>query len=165
MRFLCRGKGNKRNSRHKTFSLLPSELVPYRALTLKYIIISVLLRFELPQKGLDKVLDEICNQVVNPINQVDLLNYFTVRTLSGWIKLIMSAFHQFIEHDTGLFDREIYLKLKENQNNNNGLILFLKTALEYQSKEEPRIRGPSGLANDYYNLNKTFLFGRPSQAR
>ena len=167
MRFLCRGRGkdNSRNGSHKTFSLLPLELVPYRALTLLSIINSALIRLETTKEGLDKALDKICSQEASFINDADAIKYFTVGTLTGWIKLIIAAFYLFIEHGAGLFDGEIYLKLKKYQNNNKNLILFLKKVLVYQSKEKPCIRGPSGLANDYYNLNKTFLFGRPSQAR
>jgi hypothetical protein len=53
-----------------------------------------------------------------------------------------------------------------------GLMVFLKMALDYRSqRSEPPIRGPDGLAWDFYQLNggadklAPFLFGTASQHR
>ena len=64
MRFFCNRVGNGLRSSHRTFSLLPIELVPYRKLSILYIVLSVLIRFKRNVsllRALDIIADELCS--------------------------------------------------------------------------------------------------------
>ncbi len=73
LRYLCQGKGDKKKSAHKTFSLLPYQLAPYRQLPIKFIVFSVFIKLK---TGLNrmKVLEKIERVYPNPGDIAPFLN-------------------------------------------------------------------------------------------
>jgi len=160
MRFFCNRVGNELKSSHRTFSLLPIELVPYRKLSLLYIVLSVLIRFKRNVsrvRALDIIADELCS-------------------LSQEIGFV---------HEPALIDHEMILRLAAQRfwkapvlfsngpdyPDNRSFSRFLDYCENYRCIRDASIRGPPGLAWDYYILNKehgkfgAFLFGIPSHER
>ncbi|ETR66949.1 MAG: hypothetical protein OMM_12147 [Candidatus Magnetoglobus multicellularis str. Araruama] len=119
-------------------------------------------------KGIEKVVDDIYEEYALCINYADIAIFFTVGTLLGWEKMLYAAFNLFIQCDANIFIEEKGLIMQEDDE----FKLFLEMALQYQSKlTDPHIRGPDGLAIDFYKFNggaeqlSPFLFGLPSQSR
>jgi len=160
MRFHCRRFGVVLRSSHRTFSLLPVEIVPYRKLSLMFMVLSVLIRVKgklSRLRSLDVISEELCS-------------------LSRDIGFV---------HESALMDHELILAIaakrfwksamlfstKPDFPDNRSLYGFLKYCESYCSVHDKSIRGPPGLAWDYYILNKdhgrlrVFLFGVPSQER
>lgn len=160
MRFHCRRFGVILWNSHRTFSLLPVELVPYRKLSLMFMVLSVLIRVKGKLsllRSLDVIAEELCS-------------------LSGDIGFI---------HESALMDHELILVIAAQRfwksavlfsmapvfPVNQSLSGFLEYCESYCSIRDESIRGPPGLAWDYYIHNKgrgifgAFLFGVPSQER
>jgi hypothetical protein len=64
VRFLCHAKGQRKNCDQVTFSLLPLVLVPYRYLTLKFMMLSLWLRLR-DKLSLFAAMDAIEEEPVN----------------------------------------------------------------------------------------------------
>ncbi|MBN2029609.1 hypothetical protein JW824_05135 [bacterium] len=160
MRFHCKGVGSDLKSQHRTFSLLPVELVPYRKLSLMFMVLSVLIRVKGKLsllRSLDVIAEELCS-------------------LSGDIGFV---------HESALMDHELILAIAAQRfwksavlfstapdfPDNQSLYGFLEYCESYCSVRNKSIRGPPGLSWDYYILNKAHgrfgssLFGAPSQDR
>jgi hypothetical protein len=82
--------------------------------------------------------------------------------------MIKAAFSRFVMNRMCNQER---FSIVENASE-KGVFLFLEMALEYQCRQsDPPIRGPDGLAWDFYQLNggagelAPFLFGTASQHR
>ena len=164
-RFLCRDIGIRKKCDHVTFSLLPLVLVPYRQLTLKFMILALWLRLS-EKLSLFTAMDAIENELVD--FEEDISGFVSIAAQLEWERLIKAAFSRFVKskpwHQEGF-------SIVENVCE-RGLLSFLKMALEYQSQQsDPPIRGPDGLAWDFYQLNggaeqlAPFLFGTASQHR
>ncbi len=165
-RFLCRGKGT-RICNHKTFSLLPLMLVPYRRLTLKFMTLAVYLKLN-HKLSLFNAMDAIEKQLVD---FEDVADFISIAILLEWEKIMRLAFYRFIVmHEFYKSNHDQFVIMKRDLE--NGLIVFLKMAAEYDSQYiNPSIRGPDGLALDFYKSNgganelAFFLFGTASQHR
>jgi len=164
LRFLCNDKGLKIKCNHRTFSLLPLVLVPYRQLTLKFMILAVLLRFR-KKLSLFNAMDAIENTLVN---FEDIANFLSVASQLEWEKMIKSAFRRFVLSD--MSNHKQFSIMKEVPE--KGLVAFLEMAVEYKArKANPPIGGPDGLDWDFYHSNggsnelAPFLFGTASQHR
>ena len=163
MRFLCNRVGYKFKSVHRTFSLLPSELIPFRKLSLEYMMQSVLIRVKRKLslfKSLDAISNELCflSLDIAFVHESALLDHVDIMTLAAnrlW------KFSELFSEFPGF----------PSDSDNQILLQFLEYCQNYRSARDESIRGPPGLAWDYYNLNKNhgrfgaFLFGRPSQKR
>jgi hypothetical protein len=91
LRFLCQDKGDKQCD-HVTFSLLPIELVPFRQLTLKFMVLAVWIRLSRGTSftiALDNIEEELNNLA-------DIADFINVSTLMSWERLIKSAFEFFL---------------------------------------------------------------------
>lgn len=164
-RFLCRGIGIRKKCDHVTFSLLPLVLVPYRQLTLKFMILALWLRLR-DKLSLFTAMDVIEKELVN--FEEDIAEFVSIAAQLEWEKMIKAAFSRFLM--SKLCNQEGF-SIVENASE-KGLLSFLKMALEYKSQQsDPAIRGPDGLAWDFYQLNggagelAPFLFGTASQHR
>jgi len=165
LRFLCQGKGDKKKCDHVTFSLLPIELVPFRQLTVKFMVLAVWLRLG-RQLSFTRVMDDI-EEELNHLG--DIAEFINISTVMSWERLIKAAFELFLSTDINILCRIQYEKIT---NDKTGLLLFLELLREYKSRNmDNPIRGPDAFAWDFYQqsggTNKLvpFLFGKASQHR
>ncbi|MCP4142994.1 MAG: hypothetical protein GY755_22345 [Chloroflexi bacterium] len=165
VRFLCRAKGRRKDCDHVTFSLLPLVLVPYRQLTLKFMMLALWLRLR-GKLSFFAAMDAIEEELVN--FQADAGDFVSIAAQLQWEKLISAGFYRFFV--SGMFNEEQVALI--NKAPEKGLIVFLKMMIAYQSqRSDTPIRGPDGLAWDFYKLNgggnklAPFLFGTASQHR
>jgi len=163
VRFLCHAKGAIKNCDHVTFSLLPLVLVPYRQLTLKFMVLALWLRLR-DKISLFAAMDAIEKELVN--FKADVGDFVSIAAQLQWEKLIRAGFYRFLVSDM-ITEEQIGLINKAPE---KGLMVFLKMMFAYQSqRSDVPIRGPDGLAWDFYKLsgNKlaAFLFGTASQHR
>ncbi|MBT9437937.1 MAG: hypothetical protein JRD93_16465 [Deltaproteobacteria bacterium] len=165
MRFLCQGKGDKRECDHVTFSLLPIELVPFRQLTLKFMVLAVWIRLgrHLSFTGALDAIEEELNSLG------DIAEFINISTLMSWERLIRAAFKLFLSTDINILCKSQYEKIIADE---TGLLLFLELLREYKSGNTNNpIRGPDAFAWDFYQQSggtdqlALFLFGRASQHR
>ena len=162
-RFLCNAKGMRKNCEHVTFSLLPLVLVPYRQLTLKFMVLALWLRLR-DKLSLFAAMDAIEEELVN--FKADVGDFVSIAAQLQWEKLIRAGFYRFLVSDMITEEQIVQISKAPEK----GLIVFLNVALGYQSqRNDVPIRGPDGLAWDFYKLsgNKLapFLFGTASQHR
>ena len=163
MRFRCRRIGSNLRSGHQTFSLLPLALVPFRKLTLFYMVFSVLFRIRDKlslMKTLDVIVERLCvhSQDILFVHEAALIDYINI------MKLAQERFRKSLV----LFPTwEMFTK----GSGNHQFLQFLEYCKSYSSGGEKSIRGPPGLAWEYYIRNVEhggfglFLFGVPSQER
>jgi hypothetical protein len=165
VRYLCHAKGQRKNCDHVTFSLLPLVLVPYRQLTLKFMMLALWLRLR-DKLSLFAAMDAIEEELVN--FKTDVGDFVSIAAQLQWERLIRAGFDRFWV--SGMFNEQQIALI--NKAPEKRLIVFLKMALGYQSqRSDVPIRGPDGLAWDFYQLNgggnklAPFLFGTASQHR
>ena len=94
-RFLCNDKGLRKKCDHRTFSLLPLVLVPYRQLTLRFMILAVWLRFR-KKLSLFDAMDAIENTLVN---LEDIADFLSVASQYEWGKMVRFALDRFVISD------------------------------------------------------------------
>jgi hypothetical protein len=160
-RYLCNGKGNFLTVKHRTFSLLPYQLVPYAKYSIPFII-----------NALKKVYGED-----NPVKV--LLDYLAGFDPEEYMDLSVSSFYAFrafiltsINKMMAMgFYKEIAASL-QIPSEKQRIKIFLVFAEDFTCcKTNPKIRGPCALGYDYYMedggymRNAHFLFGAPSQFR
>lgn len=164
LRFSCQSKGDKKCD-HVTFSLLPIELVPFRQLTLKFMILAVWIRLS-RKTSFTRALDNIEEELNN---LADVAVFINVSTVMSWERLVRSAFELFLALN---FSKPCNFQHKEITADEKGLLLFIETIIEYKSRcTNNPIRGPDIFAWDFYQQSggagqlALFLFGRASQHR
>ena len=164
-RFLCNAKGRRKNCEHVTFSLLPLVLVPYRQLTLKFIILALWLRLS-EKLSLFDAMDAIEKALVN--FEEDIAGFLSIAAQLEWEKMISAGFYRFVVSDMSNQQQLSIMKKAPEK----GLFSFLKMALAFKCRQTAApIRGPDGLAWDFHQLNggagklAPFLFGTASQHR
>lgn len=154
-RFRCRQRGRK-NPSHKTFSLLPYELIPYSKYSINFVF-QVLTSLYIEGKSQKEVLDFITTLSRGSIClESSILPKFKSYIIQGIEKLVISRnFRSF----------EDYLNVKDKSSK---IISFLSYVKNHYSCS---IRGPCLLSRDFYikngsyKSNSEFLFGTPSQYR
>jgi hypothetical protein len=111
-------------------------------------------------------MDAIEKELVN--FEADVGDFVSIAAQLQWEKMIKAAFSRFVM--SRMCNQERF-SILENAFE-KGLLSFLKMALEYKSQQsDPAIRGPDGLAWDFYKINggagklAPFLFGTASQHR
>jgi len=164
LRYLCHDKGNARVCDHITFSLLPHELVPFRQLSLDFMVRAIWLKVS-RHLSLTIVLDVI-ERELNSLG--DVANFINISTMMSWERMILTALGLFTSAYVNIVSKSHYKQLK----NTTSLKLFLDILISHQSQSTDNpIRGPTAFAWDYYQqfYNSTqhayFLFGRASQHR
>jgi hypothetical protein len=160
-RYLCNAKGKALSVKHRTFSLLPYQLVPYSKYSIPF----------------------ICNalrKVYGADSSVKgLLDYLAGFDPEKYIDLSVSTFYAFRDFILTCIDKMLamgfYQEIKTSLHSpigNQRIKAFLVFAEDFTCcKTNPKIRGPCALGYDYYMedggymRNAHFLFGTPSQYR
>jgi len=176
LRYLCHDKGTARVCDHITFSLLPDQLVPFRQLSLDFMVKAIWLKVS-RDLSLTRALDAIEDELNNLGDVADFIN---ISTMISWQRMILAAFELLMSADVNMVSKFHYEQLQDTTD----LKLFLDLLINYQSQSSNHpIRGPTAFAWDYYQqsggseqhayflrvtfrLRVTFwLFGRASQHR
>ena len=160
-RYLCRRKGHKSITHHKTFSLLPYQLIPYSKYSIQFIIKTLEARHikGLSIYKLQEYLDTFSKTTIT-IGAEHLIGF--KRLIKNAIdKIMMSQYYQ-----------EFEAKVRGEGTEQGLLRSFLEFIQTFECfKIKPSIRGPCALGYDYYLQgggyfsNAYFLFGTPSQFR
>lgn len=160
LRYLCHDKGDARVCDHITFSLLPHQLVPFRQLSLDFMVKAIWLKVS-QKLSWTKAMNSIEKELNNLDDVADFIN---ISTMLSWQQMIFTAFALFMcnlqSTDINMVSKSHYEKLHDIAK----LHLFLKTLIHYRLKDIC-IRGPDAFAMDYYQQFNMFLFGRASQHR
>jgi len=160
-RYLCNRKGKTVTVKHRTFSLLPYQLVPYSKYSIPFIL-------------------NVLRKVYGEDNSVKgLLDYLAGFDSDKYIELSVSVFYAFRAFILTAIDKmlatgfykEISAQL-QTPSTRQRIRVFLFFAEDFScGKTDPEIRGPCALGYDYYMenggymRNAHFLFGTPSQFR
>lgn len=168
-RFLCKGKGKrkwmtkgKRKVSCKTFSLLPHKLIPYSKYSISFVINSVIMRV-IDNISYDKILNNLAD-----LSKERALNLCS-QTICDFKHLILNSCEKLI--NSGMYTNDIKINF-----NTPDIDIRAKSFIEFAkdfvcNKNKSPIRGPCGLAYDFYlnsggfYRNAQFLFGTPSQFR
>jgi len=164
LRYLCHDKGDARVCDHITFSLLPSELVPFRQLSLNFMVKAV---WFMVNKHLS--LPRLIDVIEDELNHLDdVADFINIRAILSWQRMVILAFSLFLSADVNMVSKLQYEQLQNTDN----LQPFLDLLINHQSRiNNHPIRGPDAFAWDYYQQtggieqNAFFLFGRASQHR
>jgi len=168
MRFRCYRKGGMPRVPDVTFSLLPLDLIPFRRLSLTFMVAAVLLWL---QRRLSR------EKAEEPIQKelVDMKDAEEVSFTSAWAQWTWyCVLFQGLLRITKAKAPVLAGLPSEVVAGNQRLLLenFLQGAAAYESSRlEQRIRGPDALAGDFYlphggeQVRAGFLFGVPSQHR
>lgn len=170
LRYLCHNKGDARVCDHITFSMLPHQLVPFRQLTLDFMVKAIW--FKVSQNlSLTKAMDVI-EEELNNLN--DVVDFINISTMLSWQQMVLTAFELFTLTDINMVSKSQFGQL----HNIAGLHLFLNILINYNLKvtrnlnsvcksqvNNPPIRGPDAFAMDYFQHSNLFLFGKASQHR
>ncbi len=165
-RYLCQGKGDRRSSDHKTFSLLPYQLTPYRQLTIQFMVRAVSIKNETGLGGI-KALDKIEREFTNPDG---ISTFISQWALSQWDGLMRDAFKRFIESEFYKTHPGRHIISGDDPNERMFGFLTLATLHKTRYLRAPK-RGPDEMAFDFYRSNDSseqlapFLFGLASQHR
>jgi hypothetical protein len=160
-RYRCNRKGTALTAKHRTFSLLPHQLVPYTKYSIPFIIDA--LRRVYGEDGSVK----------------GLLDYLAGCERGEYIELSASAFYAFRAFLLTCIDKLVaagfYREVKTALQSPSGaqrIKVFLAFAEDFTcGKTDLVIRGPCAPGYDYYEedggyrSNGHFLFGTPSQFR
>lgn len=159
-RYLCRGKGAAVIVRHRTFSLLPYQLIPYVKYSIPFII-----------GMLKKVYGE--GRSVR-----ELLDYLARAETGQYIDLSSSTFHGLRRFILKCIDKMLAMGFyKDNQSafqssaEKQRIMVFVVFSENFSYKGSSLIRGPCALGYHFYMQcggylkNGHFLFGTPSQFR
>jgi len=152
-------KGGRRQAPHRTFSLLPYQLVPYSKYSIPFIIETVKKRHieGLSLYELQDYLSSLGEGDILSISTCQVLRFQALIT-EAVEKIMASGYYQDFEANT---DTEEGLL--------RGFLVFTE-CFECVKSTHP-IRGPCGLSYDFYLSggsyfrNAPFLFGTPSQFR
>jgi hypothetical protein len=161
-RYICRGKGGQKIVGHKTFSLLPYQLVPYIRYSIPFIINSLETRYreDLSLSKLQDYLAQFGKDDILPIS-ADQLLFIKNIAMEAVQKIMATGYYKEFEAQgfCSSSDKEL-------------LIAFIGFAQNFEcGKIDPSIRGPCGLHYDFYlngggfYHNAHFLFGTASQFR
>lgn len=162
-RFLCNRKGSEQVTRHKTFSLLPYQLIPYTKYSLPFIIKVLKLRY-IEDRSIYKLQEylaavEEANNIYLDLS-VSRIYWFKQLALECIDKILAAGYYK----EAG---RELQQPSQQER---------IKRFIEFTErfhcwKIKPYIRGPCALSYDYYMegggyfRNIHFLFGTASQFR
>ncbi len=164
LRFLCSRKGTTIVCDHVTFSLLPLVLVPYRQLSLKFMVLATWIRVS-RHLSLTSALDVIERE----LSQLeDIADFINISTIISWEKMILVGAALFFSSDINPASNIQH----EQEQGTQELQQFLETIIHHQSRiGDYPIRGPDAFAWNFYQQsggtarNAPFLFGLASQHR
>ena len=162
VRFKCNRKGGPPVVDHKTFSLLPYQLVPYRKYSIDFIFKTLVMRYK-EQRTIEYVFNHLAD-----VHRGDQYIDLSTKTFYAFKELVMDSINRLLvsgyykEAEEGL----------QNPCHDEQIRSFIEFSTGfYSNKTNPSIRGPCALSYDYYRTggyyvnNSHFLFGTPSQFR
>jgi hypothetical protein len=161
-RFLCRRKGDKPIVDHRTFSLLPHQLIPYSKYSIPFIF-KVLNSIHIEDKSVMEV-----QTYLSGFEQVGIYVDLSASSIYRFKRLVLEAINKLLS-SAGYPEAEKILQQSSVYHRIKAFILFARTFWCYKTR--PCIRGPCALSYDYYMRgggwfrNNYFLFGIPSQFR
>jgi hypothetical protein len=161
-RFLCHRKGTNIEIDHKTFSLLPYQLIPYRKYSIPFIEESLSSRY-IEGRSICNVLDDIAQ-----LGKEDILSTSSSQLL-GFDKLVAEAIDKILA--SGYYPE--FEQIIFNQSSVEATTRhFIEFAQAFECvKVDSGIKGACGLGYDFYlsgggyYKNAQYLFGKPSQFR
>lgn len=161
-RYRCQSKGKRRAENHRTFSLLPYQLVPYTRYSIPFIIKSLKARYE-EGLSISKLQDYLAG-----FGKDEILS-MSADQLLDFKQIVLEAVHKITARGHYQeWEKEVFPKSTDQQI----LVAFIAFASCFECcKVEPSIRGPCGLGYDFYLSeggflhHAHFLFGTPSQFR
>ncbi|ETR69705.1 MAG: hypothetical protein OMM_03757 [Candidatus Magnetoglobus multicellularis str. Araruama] len=162
-RFECLRKGSNLTVPHKTFSLLPYQLIPYCKYSIPFIFKILEMKY-INNKSTMKI-QELLSKYEDANGYIDLAQ----STLFKFKNLIEATINKLLAF-------EYYPELIKNmlclKTDNERITYFIKFALSFTCfKLSFKIRGPCTLGYDFFSIggghikNSHFLFGTPSQFR
>ncbi len=161
-RFECKRKGGRPIINHKTFSLLPYQLVPYTKYCIPFII-NTLNKMNTEGKSIKGILDYWAWD-----NEYGTYLYINQMRIKGFKRLLLQTIDKILI--SGYYE-EITNRFQCSSDHER-IKRFIAFSEEFCCyKVAPCIRGPCGLSYDYYLRgngyigNSHFLFGTPSQFR
>ncbi len=152
LRFICKRKGFKK-TKHRTFSLLPTPLVPYSKYSLPFVF-KAIKEWKLNGKSVKEVLDELTLMEETGVLCVNPSNLYQFE------KLLLTATEKILTTEFLLHTHSSLNIPNKDKRIGNFLGFF-----------DERIRAPSAIAYRFYlhgggyRKNAPFLFGTPSQFR
>jgi hypothetical protein len=168
MRFRCYRRGGTPRVSDVTFSLLPLDLVPFRRLSLKFMVAAVLLWL---QRRLSRErAEEFIQKELVDMEDPESVPFASAWAQWTWFCLLREGLHRLVRRGSPVIHRSlvdgsgVWKSLQ--------LANFLELTAIYASRRlEPQIRGPDALAGDFFLIaggqraNAGFLFGLASQHR
>jgi len=160
-RYVCNRKGTALIVKHKTFSLLPYQLVPYTKYSIPFII-DALKRVYGEDGSVKELLDHLAGFGAGEYIDLSASTFYAFRgfILTCIEKILAMGFYQEVESPL------------QSPSEKQRIKVFLVFAEEFTcGKTDLVIRGPCALGYDYYMedggylKNGHFLFGTPSQFR
>lgn len=160
-RYVCTRKGSTALIKHRTFSLLPCQLVPYTKYSIPFII-RCLKKVYGEERSVKELLDYLAGLEAENYRELSAgtFQYFKAFILACINRMSVAGFYKEVESALqSPFGRE---RIK-------AFLIFAENFACH--KTSPSIRGPCALGYDYYLLsggcfkNGYFLFGIPSQFR
>lgn len=161
-RFLCIRKGGKPIVDHRTFSLLPYQLVPYSKYSIPFIF-KVLKSIHMEDKSIMEV-----QQYLSNFQETGIYVDLSAPSIYGFKRLILEAIDKLLS-SAYYCEAENILQQPYGYCRIEAFIPFAQEFCCY--KVIPYIRGPCALSYDFYMQgggwfrNSYFLFGTPSQFR
>lgn len=182
-RFLCRGKGKNPEVKHRTFSLLPYQLIPYLKYSIPFIIKIYIYRYihntkieEIYEKCTVSNEEEAAaaiegktkTEIIESIAKTeDNKLYITPYVFQ---RLIINSIYK-LRLCNYYLDIENVLKSENNKVKQIKIFIIFANEFECHKVINGPIRGSPALSYDYYleggsyEQNSLFLFGTPSQHR
>ena len=164
LRFLCSRKGDHIVCDHVTFSLLPMMLVPYRQLSLKFMVLATWIRFS-RLLSLTRALDVIESELNHLEDVADFIN---ISSMISWEWMIKKGALLLLSSKIDLTPAIQYEDLLDTVKFSR----FLETIIHHKNRiGNHTIRGPDAFACDFYQQSggtercARFLFGLASQHR
>jgi len=145
------------------FPCCPLELVPFRQLSLKFMIMAIWIKVN-RKLSLTSALDAI-EQELNHLG--DVADFINISTMASWQQMILTAFTLFLSRDINMVSGKQMTSLQDGD-----IGLFLNILIHHKTRNvQYPIRGPDGFAWDFYQQSggsdqcAPFLFGLASQHR
>lgn len=155
-RFLCTRKGFK-NGKDRTFSLLPSQLIPYSKYSIPFVT-KIMKAWHLEGKSIKEKLDYLSEMESKGIVCIG------VSTLCSFQRVFRTAVEKILT--TGFFPKiHRYLNIPDSLIQIRNFIAFLSGEYEGHSRDPCNFAHQFYLWNGGIKNNSSFLFGTPSQFR
>ena len=104
LRFKCNSKGDTKTCNHVTFSLLPIQLIPYRQLSLQFIVLAVWIKLT-NDISYFKAMDLIEDMLIDLNDVADFLN---ISAQIAWLNIVSTALKLCLQSNIKIFNNSQY---------------------------------------------------------